>query len=80
MLPIIIYQGHQSQSPEVSQLVKLHAYGWYPKLLKRSFFWAAEPRPKLKKSLESGLEAELEGPGRRGTLLFLIFFSYYFYF
>ena len=61
------YQGQQKQSPEVSQLIKLHTYRWYPKLLKRSFFWADEPRPKLKKSLVAGLEAELEGPGRRGT-------------
>ena len=62
------YQGQQKQSPEVSQLIKLHTYRWDPKLLKRSFFWADEPRPKLKKSVVAELEAELEGPGpRRGT-------------
>ena len=59
------YQGQQKQSPEVSQLIKLHTYRWYPKLLKRSLFWADEPQPKLKKSLVAELEADLEGPGSR---------------
>ena len=73
------YQGQQKPSPEVSPLIKLHTYRWYPqglypgypgypRLLKRSLFWADEPRPKLKKSVVTDLEAELEGPGpRRGT-------------